>query len=70
MRMQMATENILTVEEVAEILGVSIQRVSQFCQQGRLGSKFAGRWMIRESEVERFQSLPRKPGRPPRNSED
>ena len=59
----------MTVDEVAEKLGLTPQRVRQFCRDGRLGQRVGRQWVITEEEFERFQSIPRQPGvsigRPP-----
>ena len=50
----------MTVDEVAEKLGLTPQRVRQFCRDGRLGQRVGRQWVITEEEFERFQSLPRQ----------
>jgi excisionase family DNA binding protein len=52
----------MTVEEAAEILGLTPQRVRVFCREGRLGQRVGRQWVITEEELERFQSIPRLPG--------
>lgn len=63
----------MTVDEVAEKLGLTPQRVRQFCRDGRLGQRVGRQWVITEEEFERFQSIPRQPGvsigRPPSAAE-
>jgi len=61
-----AQDSYLSVQEVAEVLGVSERRVLQFREEGRLrGSRRFGKsWAIQRSEVERFSKEPRSPGRP------
>ena len=54
--------NALNTEEVATRLGISEQRVRQFCEEKRLGRKSAGRWMITEAELRAFKLRPT--GRP------
>lgn len=60
---------LMTVEEVAEKLGLTPQRVRIFCREGRLGQRVGKQWIITEEEFERFRRIPRLPGvstaRPP-----
>ncbi len=60
----MAWMNLLDTKDVAARLGVSEQRIRQFCEGGRLGRKFAGRWAITEAELRVFKLRPT--GRPPK----
>jgi len=62
--MNVSTLNLLTIAEVAEALGVSSERVGQFCREGRLGQKVGGQWVIPKDELEQFRTIPRKRGRP------
>jgi excisionase family DNA binding protein len=57
-------ERYLTTAEAGEILGVSAQRVWQFCRDGRIvGTEKSGRdWRIPKSSLENFKIRP--PGRP------
>ena len=56
---------ILTTRQAATLLGVSVRRVCQFCESGRLQSRKVGRdWLIPPSEAERFRRIPRSVGRP------
>lgn len=59
----------MTVDEAAERLGLTPQRVRQFCRDGRLGQRVGRQWIITEEELEHFRSIPRLPGvsigRPP-----
>lgn len=60
----MAWMKLLDTKEAAARLGVSEQRVRQFCEEGRLEArKFAGRWVITEAELRAFKLRPT--GRPP-----
>jgi excisionase family DNA binding protein len=54
----------MTAEEAAEELGLTPQRVREFCQQGRLGRRVGRQWVITREELERFKQTPRPPGRP------
>lgn len=54
---------MLTTQEAAERLGVSIRRVQALIQSGQLRAEKIGRdYIIREEDLE--QVLNRKPGRP------
>lgn len=57
----------MTVAEVAVELGVSEERVRKLCQQGRMGTKIAGVWLIEREELERYKKRRRGPGRPPKD---
>ena len=58
-------EYSLTVEEAAQIIGVSPSRVRRFIGQGRLNSIMrAGAWFLKPEEVKTFRPKPR--GRPPK----
>ncbi len=65
----MPAYNVLTVEEAAHRLGVSPERVRQFCRENRLGKRLGdperGRWVISEIDLRRFMRQPRPNGRPP-----
>lgn len=55
----------MTVQEVAERLGITDGRVRQLLLKNRLhGEKFGQLWVVNEDEVERFASLDRPPGNP------
>lgn len=56
----------LTTAQVAEKLGISTVRVSQFARAGRLKfSRRVGRaFLFRPADVEKFAAKERKPGRP------
>ena len=54
----------MTVAEVAKALGLSEGRVRVICQQGRLGQRVAGVWLITTDELEAFKRHRRGPGRP------
>ncbi len=54
----------ITTDKAAQILGVSRRRVVQFCEQGRIGTRFGKSWLIDEQECRRFARRPRPTGRP------
>ena len=54
----------MTVAEVAKALGLSEGRVRVLCQQGRLGQRVAGVWLITTAELDAFRRARRGPGRP------
>ena len=56
---------LFTAEQAAEYLGVTANRVRQFCRAGRLGTKSGRDWVITEDELEAFAKLPRPAGKPP-----
>jgi len=57
-------DEFLTIRQVAEILGLSRQRIQQLCAQGRLGRRPGRDWVITRAELEAFKKLPRRAGRP------
>jgi excisionase family DNA binding protein len=59
----MSSEKMLTTSEVAGRLGVSLRRVRQLIEEGRLPSQQFGRdHLINESDLKLVED--RKPGRP------
>lgn len=59
----MASERLLTTSEVASRLNVSLRRVRQLIEEGRLPSQQFGRdHLIKESDLKLVED--RKPGRP------
>lgn len=50
------------IEEAAEVIGVTPQRVRQFCREGRLGRRVGRTWIITREEAEAFADIPRNPG--------
>lgn len=61
-------KNTLNTTEAAELLGVSVSRIEQHCQRGRLGKtygKFSGSWAITRAEITAFRKIGKLPaGRP------
>ena len=61
-------KNTLNTTQAAELLGVSVSRIEQFCQRGRLGKtygKFSGSWVITRAEIDQFEEIGKLPaGRP------
>ena len=61
-------KNRLTTTEAAELLSVSVSRIEQHCQRGRLGKtygKFNGSWVITLAEIKEFKRIGKLPaGRP------
>jgi excisionase family DNA binding protein len=61
---------LVSVNEAAEFLGVTPERVRDFCREGRIGQRVGERYVISRDELRVFAKIPRKVGRPPRpNSE-
>lgn len=67
--MSVSTLELMTPEQAAKELGVSADRVRQFCKEGRIGQKVGGRWVIPADEVKMFQKIPRGTGRPRGNGQ-
>jgi len=63
-------KGLLDTKVAASRLGVSEQRIRQFCEQGRLpGRKFAGRWMITDTDLRAFKLQPTgRPRKKPRGN--
>lgn len=59
---------LLSVKEVAEELGVSENRVREYCQEGRLGEKVGRQWVITRAALDEFKKIPRKRGAPRRKN--
>jgi len=66
----MSPQQLLTVEEAAEALNLSPQRVRQFCAEGRIGTKIGWQWLITPEEVRLFGQLDRPAGRRKKKSEE
>ncbi|HUT88840.1 MAG TPA: helix-turn-helix domain-containing protein [Thermoguttaceae bacterium] len=64
----MSTLNLLNLQKAAVMLGVSRQRVQQFCEEGRLGQKVGSQWVIPSDELEQFSKIPRPNGKPPKKN--
>ena len=63
----MENDKLLSVKEVAKILGVNHQRVQALISQNRLpAQKIGNSYVIKESDLELVKD--RKPGRPPKES--
>lgn len=60
-----------STKEAADILGVSVRRISALIASGELeAEKFSGAWMISKESVERRLSTPRLSGRPKAGEKD
>lgn len=55
---------LVTPQEAARKLGVSLRRVHQFLSEGRLGQPLGGVYVITEDDLKDFAKQPREPGRP------
>jgi excisionase family DNA binding protein len=56
---------LLTVNEAADRLGLSVAMVRRYCSDGKLLAQKVGRdWAIRRRDVEQFAAAPRRSGRP------
>ena len=58
----------IDVNEAAEILDVSVKRVYQLAEDGRLGTRHGTRWLFTRAEVEAHKALRKKAGRPRKRS--
>lgn len=65
----MENDKLLSVKEVAQILGVNHQRVQALISQGRLpAQKIGNSYVVKESDLELVKD--RKVGRPPKTKTD
>lgn len=64
--MSVSSLPLLSVNEAAEFLGVSPERVRDFCREGRIGQRVGDRYVISQDELRIFAQIPRKRGRPAR----
>ena len=56
---------LLTINETAERLGLSVAMVRRYCSDGKLAAQKIGRdWAILRRDVEHFAAVPRHSGRP------
>jgi excisionase family DNA binding protein len=55
---------LLTVKQTAKELGLSPRRVREFCEDGRLGTRYGWQWLISREELEAFKKLDRPAHRP------
>jgi len=54
---------VCTAAEAGELLGVTQERVNQFCLEGRLAAKRPGRdWIISRKSAEALAAVPRPDG--------
>lgn len=60
---------MITTNEAASLLGVTVQRIHQFISEGRLPAQKLGRDYIINDEDLKLVEV-RKPGRPPKPTEE
>ena len=61
----MKLSDLITAAQAANILGLSKERVSQLCKQGRISAVKPGRdWVMSRQTVEAFGKIERPEGRP------
>jgi excisionase family DNA binding protein len=61
----LAQGRLLSVNEAADRLGLSVAMVRRYCSDGKLFAQKVGRdWAIRRLDVEQFAAAPRRSGRP------
>ncbi len=48
------SSELLTIDEVAEVLRVSVRTVTRYIEQGRLKASKIGVWRIKRSDLDRF----------------
>lgn len=58
-------DDLITVNEAAEMLDVTPRRVRHFLQEDRIkGSKVGNLWLMKRRAVREFATMERRPGRP------
>jgi len=61
----------MTIQQVADALGITPQRVYVYCRAGRLGVRVGKHWVITREDYERFKTTyTGQPGRPPSEDAD
>lgn len=61
-----ALDLICTAADAAKVLGVTEERVLQFCRDERIQARKMGReWVLLTASVAAFSKAKRPPGRPP-----
>lgn len=56
---------VFNATEAAEYLGIEPSAVRRYCIDGRLkGDKLGSNWILRQTELDRFKSIPRLVGNP------
>lgn len=61
----MATSELLTTQQAADRLGLTVRRVQALIRDSRLPAQRVGRdWLIRAGDLDAFRKQPRKPGYP------
>jgi hypothetical protein len=54
---------VIGADQCARLVGVTVQRVKQFCQQGRISAKKIGRdWVISRAAALQFAAIDRPTG--------
>lgn len=66
----MEVDDIMDVKQAAKALDLSVERIRQLCQEGLMGRKIAGVWLISRDEVERYRRTRRPRGRPRKGEEE
>lgn len=62
-RFERDLELVCTAQEAGQLLGVSQERINQFCIEGRLVAKRPGRdWIISRRSAEALAKIPRPAG--------
>jgi hypothetical protein len=64
MTLMASTAKLLSPQQAAARLGLSLRRIHQFCKSGRLGQPVGGVYVIPEDDLRKFAKKPRNPGRP------
>lgn len=55
---------LLGIKTAAAELGIAVTTLRFYAESGRVGQKVDGKWIFTRDDLERFRSIPRKPGRP------
>lgn len=61
-----AVDTLLDINAAAERLGVSVKRVYQIADEGRLGTRHGTRWLFTPAELDAYRAATRRQGGRPR----
>lgn len=69
-RMMTVTDQPLTTDDAARILGVTAERVRQLCTMGYIGTKVGVQWLFSREELLRFREVHKRTPGPEKKSEN
>lgn len=57
-------DSLYTVDQAAEVVGITPRALRLHCEQGRIGKKLGSLWLISQQELDEFKDQPRRVGNP------